>query len=74
MVADLQVLHAGADILHDTRTLVAADDRQRHRKIAGPDVMIGVAEPGGLKGHQDLAVLRPIEVYLLDAPFPIEFP
>ena len=74
MVAGLHVPHAGADFLHDASPFVATDDGQRHGKVAGADMMIRVAEPGGLEGHQDLAVLRPIEVYLLDAPFPIEFP
>ena len=37
-------------------------------QVAGADVMIGVTQPGGLEGHQDLAILRPVEFDLLDIP------
>jgi hypothetical protein len=74
VVADLQVPHPGTDLLHYAGTLVATDDRQRHGKVAGADVMIRVAEPGGLEGHQDLTVLRAVEVYFLDTPFLIDCP
>ena len=74
MVASLQAAYAGADFLHDARTLVPTDDRQQPRKVTGAHVVIGVAQPGGLEGHQNRALLWAIKIYVLDAPFLIDVP
>ena len=68
MIADFQFPHSGADLDHDTGAFVTADDGNRGGKISGPDVVVGMAQAGGLEGHQDLAVARRIEVDFLDVP------
>jgi hypothetical protein len=75
VVTNLQVTHTGSDLLHDARALVAADDRHRHPgEVAGADVVIGMAQAGGLEGHQHFAFLWTIEIYVLDTPFLIDIP
>ncbi len=75
MIADLQVPHAGADLLHDTGALMPADRRKRHAgQIAGLDMVVGVAQPGGLECDEDLALFRSVEVDLLDTPRLVELP
>ena len=69
VVTGFQVPNTGSDFLHDARALVSADDGHRHPcQIAGKDMVIGMAKAGSLEGHQDLAVLRTVEVNLLDTP------
>ena len=68
MVARGQPVHAGPDLLDDARSLVASDDRQRERQVAGHEVLVGVAQPGADQPDEDLAVLGRVEVDLLDAP------
>ena len=48
VVAWLQVTNARPDLLDDARAFVPAEDWQRSGQVAGSDVLIGVAEPGGL--------------------------
>jgi hypothetical protein len=68
VVTDLEVPHTGAYFDDDTGAFVAADDRNRCGQVPGSDVVIGVAESGGLEGHQDFTVARGIEVDFFDAP------
>jgi hypothetical protein len=68
VVAGSETDDAGAHLAHDARSLVATDQRERRRKIAGADVLVGMAEAGRLPRHQDLAVARRIEIDLLDRP------
>ena len=69
VVADLEVATPGPDFLHDACALVPADHRQRHAgQVAGPDMVVGMAQAGGLERHQDLALFRSVEVDLLDTP------
>jgi hypothetical protein len=69
MIAHLQVAHSRPDFLHHAGAFVAADDGHRGGQVAGPDVVIGMAQSGGLEGHQHFALLRRVEVDFLDAPF-----
>src|SRR5262249_27996314 len=75
MVAGLEVAHTGPDLLYDSRALMSADDRQRNTgEIAGDDMVVRVAQAGRLERDEDLALLRPVEVDLLDAPPLVESP
>ena len=75
MIAHLQVADPGADLLDDARPLVPADDRQCHAgQISGLDMVVGMAQPGGLERDQDLALLRSVEVDFLDRPRLVESP
>ena len=47
-VADRDPAHVGADRLDDAGTLVAADHREAHRRVALGDVVVGVAQAGGV--------------------------
>ena len=64
----------GPDLLDDAGSLVAADDRQGERQVAGHQMLVGVAQAGADQPHQDLAVLRGIQVDLLDAPVLADLP
>ena len=68
VVAGRQTDDTRADLPHDARTLVAADERKRGRQVPGADVLVGVAQAGGLPGHQHLAVFGWVEVDLFDGP------
>ena len=73
MVTRRESLHARADFPERSRTLVAADDRQRCGQVADADVLVGMTQAGGLPRHQHFAVLRRIEIDLLDGPVASEF-
>jgi hypothetical protein len=68
VVADFKLPDSSADLDHDTGAFVTADDGNRGGKIPGSDVVVGMAQAGGLEGHQDFAVARRIEVDFLDVP------
>jgi hypothetical protein len=68
VVSDVKLPDSVADFDHDTGALVTADDGNRGGKIPGSDVVVGVAQAGGLEGHQDFAVAWRIKVDFLDAP------
>ena len=67
MVANLDVLHAGADLAHDARTLVADHGRQFARAYALDGGEIGVAEARGGDLDQHLAGTRSVQFHLLDS-------
>ena len=66
MVADGQPGHPDANLLDDAGPLVAADDRVPDRDVAGAQVVVGVAQPGGGEPDKHLAGLRLVEVELDD--------
>jgi hypothetical protein len=66
VVAGGQPGHPAADLLDDARALVPAHDRVPGRDVAGAQVVIGVAEPGGGEPDEHLARLRLVEVKLDD--------
>ena len=68
VIADFKFPHSGTDFDDDTGALVAADDGNRGGQVPGSDVVVGVAQSGGLERHQDFAVFRRIEIDLFDAP------
>src|SRR5215831_11512642 len=68
VVARFQPAHAVADFLDDARTLVPADDREAHRDVAGPQMIIGVAQPGRREPDEYLAGLRRVKIQLGDLP------
>ena len=57
-----------ADLLDHAGTLVAADDRQLERQVAGHEVLVGVAHARGRQLDEHLAGTGRIELDLLDAP------
>ncbi len=65
---------AGADLFHDAGAFVAADHRERDGDVAGDQVGVGMAQPGGGELDEDLLLLRRVEVDLLDAPLLPEAP
>jgi hypothetical protein len=67
VVAWLAQRHARPDGLDDAGGFVAEDDRQRRPPLADHDVVVGVADAGGGHAHQDLALLRPVQLHLFDA-------
>src|SRR5690348_6721075 len=64
----------GPDARHDAGPLVAADDRERHRDVAGDQVLVGVAQPARGELDQDLALLRGVELDFLDLPLLVQTP
>jgi hypothetical protein len=56
----------GPDLDHDAGAFVARDDRSGEGDVAGDEVVVGVAEPGRGELDQDLALLRGVELDLLD--------
>ena len=63
MVALPEPGHAGADLAHDARALVAQDRREEPLGIrARPRELVGVTDPGGHDLDQDLARFRPLEI------------
>jgi hypothetical protein len=64
----------GAHADHDAGALVAADDRERHRDVAGDQVLVGVAQPARGELDQYLALLRRVELSVLDLPFLVQTP
>src|SRR5437016_958336 len=67
-VAFLDPCDAGAGRFYDAGALVAADERQA-RGAGGPDVLVGMAQPGRLEPDEDLAGLGLIQVQLGDFPW-----
>ena len=65
---------ARADLLDDAGALVAADDREGDGDVAGDEVGVGVAQPGGGQLDEDLLLLGRVELDLLDAPLLAEAP
>src|SRR5215470_5639700 len=59
---------SGAGFLDHASALVAADERQA-RGAGGPDVLVGVAQPGRLEPDEDLADLGLVQVQLGDLPW-----
>jgi hypothetical protein len=51
VVADFKLPDSSADLDHDTGAFVTADDGNRGGKIPGSDVVVGMAQAGGLEGH-----------------------
>ena len=74
VVAGRQPADAGADLLHDAGALVAADDRQRERQVAGDEVLVGVAHARRRQLDQHLTGPGRVELDLLDAPRRIRLP
>jgi hypothetical protein len=54
-VADAALGDVVSDRHHLTGELVAGDDRQRRRELAGQDVQVGTAEPAPGDGHHDVS-------------------
>ena len=81
MVADGHAGDTGTDLGDDAGTLVPTDDGQqvvdphqrprlaRRHHVAGDDVFVGVAQPGGLPFDEHLTGLRRVDLDLLDLPF-----
>src|ERR1700724_2025156 len=74
VVADVQVPHTGSHLLDYAGALVTANDGKREGKVTRAHVVIGVAQSGGLERDEHLAVLRTVEVDLLDAPILVHVP
>lgn len=69
MVADGDVGHARADFGDHPRALVPAEHRgPRQRDHAVVKVLVAVAATGGSQLHQDLALLRRVDLDTLNAP------
>ena len=66
VVAGLDPGDARADLLDDARALVAEHHRQPGLEVAVGDVHVGVAQARVGVADQDLALLGPVEVELLD--------
>ncbi len=56
----------GAERLDDAGALVADDDRQPRRQVAGHVVQVAVADAGRLDAHEHLAGARRVELDVLD--------
>ena len=61
MVADRQVAHVFAHRLHDARTFMPCDERQRHGIALVAHDHVGVAHAGADDPHQHLVRLRRAE-------------
>jgi hypothetical protein len=69
MIADLQVMHLGPDLGHDTGSLVAAEYRgPGQRDHAVVEVLVAVADARRGQLHHHLAALRGVDLDVLDAP------
>src|SRR5258706_11871885 len=66
MVAGSNALCRGADFLDNPGRLMAEHDRQRITQRPGDDLEIGMAEPGGLDPHQDVAAAKSARDHRLD--------
>jgi hypothetical protein len=67
MVALLDAGHAGADIDHDARALMAEDCREDAFRVGARErELVGVTDAGRLDLDQHLAIPRTFEVYLHD--------
>src|SRR6185437_7912566 len=67
-VALLDMLDLGPDLDHLAGALMAADDRERHRDVAGHKVLVGVAQAARREFDQNLLRLRRVEFDLIDLP------
>ena len=67
MVADLHLLHAGADLAHDACAFVTDHRRQLARTDALDGGQIGMTEAGGGHLDQDFAGTGALQVDLLDS-------
>ena len=75
VVADGEVLHAGADLGDDARALVAAEDREaRHRDATGNQMVIRMAHPGRFHLDLDFILGRVTDLDFLDGPRLVEIP
>ena len=75
MISNFEIRHARADLFDHTGAFVAADDGQRKpRRVAGANVVIGMAKAAGGKGDQHLALAGRVEVDLLDTPVLADLP
>jgi hypothetical protein len=68
VVTGAEVGNTGADLLHHPGALVAAHHREGEGDVAGDDVVVGQAQPGGGQLDQHLALAGRVEVDLLHAP------
>jgi hypothetical protein len=66
MIARAEALYARTDSIHDARSLMAEDDRERGRMDALGDVKVRVADPARRHPDEHLAGLGRIEFELLD--------
>ena len=67
MVAFGDGAHAGPDIDHDSRALMAENGRERAlRVLAGEGELVGMANAGRLDLDEDLALFRAFELHRLD--------
>ena len=74
MIAGLEPVDAGPNLLDDSGPLVATDDRQRHGHVPGDQVLVGVAHPRRGKADEQFALLGGIELDGLDTPIAVAFP
>src|SRR5215468_4624922 len=74
LVAWLDPLHVGADRLDDPGALVPAHDRHPDGGVAGGDVVVGVAQPGGHDLDPDLVRLRLVDLQVGDLPADVRAP
>ena len=68
MVTRLDAGDARPHLLHDARSLVASNHRESRHDVAVPQMLVRMAEASGHEAHQDLVILRGVEVQLGDLP------
>ena len=75
MVTDGESLDTGTDGGDDPGALVPAEHGEpRRRNAAGHQVVIGVAQAGGLELHRDLTAPRLADLDVLDRPWLVDAP
>ena len=74
VVAGREPADTRADLLHDAGALMAADDRQLERQVAGDQVLVAVAHARCGQLDQHLARAWWIELDLFDAPRRVDLP
>ena len=74
VVADRDPLDLGPHLRDDAGALVAPDDRKRPLRVAGADVLVGMAQAGRRQLDHDLTGPRRVELDLLDHPVGIALP
>ena len=67
MIADLEIVHAGPEFLHDAGRFVTQHHRRRPRPVSIDDGQIGVAQASRSDLHHHFAVSGIIKLELLDA-------
>jgi hypothetical protein len=60
--------HAWTNVLDDAGPLMAANARKTGLHVAGPEVLVGVAEAGRDVADQHLSLARRVEVQLRELP------